>query len=677
MAPSLAAILLLTLTGVKAQQQGGRQKMEAPKWLSDEGKDLFSDIEADDNTHGEQACENREKLLKLMAGKGDPGAAEYRARTLLGLGLCELKKENFPMAKKRLDSSISEMNLPSEDFMLQNPSLAPIALTKQAADFLKKYELTQAGTQLRRCRELLDRNVKKILKEVVKQMGQGGQAPPLEKFVEEIPGMGKTGQFMPSIIKQVPMLRESFGFMEVIEKSLDSLDKKMSSADSSQKDKKLRLDTSKSKGKTGSLLYARAVFTDPVAKADRMSAATELVEGGATKELTTSADAIEKGMTLIKRTKQGSGCKDVAELCSKLSKIADIQTNGFGETRIIVAKDKKQALDACTTNVNIGIVVAAKDGAQLMVSGQDAVDLKAGEPVVYDMCLGADIEAAGKVPVLVAQAWHPEFAAVERTTEIRARSKSFGLSEDDVKSVTKVINDHAKKSWEKNAKKWRAESPGLESIRESMASADKAAAKASEDAEEAKRKEDEANDDERKKALEELEKKRAEKKKREMEAEEKRQRREKMRQEERAKRDPWLNSPIVAEAEKKIEELKEARRDANAKLEFDLSTSLTKDIGAAERALKKAIKKAKKEFKKGGGVAPETEGDKKEKKDTAEKKDKKDGKDSSKATSELKAKLEEVRKKKQAASEAEDFKEAKKLKAEEKELEAKLKKLEL
>merc|ERR1719240_1215888 len=73
-------------------------------------------------------------------------------------------------------------------------------------------------------------------------------------------------------------------------------------------------------------------------------------------------------------------------------------------------------------------------------------------------------------------------------------------------------------------------------------------------------------------------------------------------EEERAKRDPWLLSPAVVEAEKKLEELKEARRDANAKLEFDLSTQLTKDISAQERAVKKAIKAAKKEYKKSGKV---------------------------------------------------------------------------
>merc|ERR1711920_591035 len=78
----------------------------------------------------------------------------------------------------------------------------------------------------------------------------------------------------------------------------------------------------------------------------------------------------------------------------------------------------------------------------------------------------------------------------------------------------------------------------------------------------------------------------------------------------RANRDPWLNFPAVLEAEKKIEELKEARRDANAKLEFDLSTSLTKDISAAERKLKKVTKAAKKAYKKDNPTADDAKADK-------------------------------------------------------------------
>ncbi|CAE7778122.1 unnamed protein product [Symbiodinium necroappetens] len=589
--------------------------MEAPKWLDDDGKDLFNDIENDENPHSDAACESREKLLKAMVGKGDSSASNYRARTLLGCGLCEMKKANWMMAKRRLESAISEMNVPSEEMMLKNPDLAPIALTKQAADFMKKFELTQAGTQLRRCREVLERNVKTVLKRVHQQMSQSGQAVPLEKFVEEIPGLGKTGQFLPSLLTQVPGLREVFGFMEVVESSLDSLDAQVA---------------------------VRALFMQPVVPFEQLAVAKELVDSGAAKAI--SGLAASQAASLIKRTKTGSGCKEeLSKVCEKLSKIADIQSNGFGETRLLVLKEgKKQSLDACTTNANVGILVAAQDGARLTVAGQEPTPLKAGEPVVFDVCLEASLQAEEKLPVLLAQAWHPEFAAVERTTELRARASAFGLSEEEVKAVTKVVNDHAKSAWEKSAKHWRSTSSGLESMRKVLQTLEEDKAKAKEAAEEAKRKEDEANDEDRKRALEELERKRAERRRKEEEAEAKRLARKKQLEEERAKRDPWLLFPEVVAAEKKVEDLKEQRRDANAKLEFDLSNSLTKEISAAERALKSATKKAKKAYKKGETPSAADVSKKDAGGEEAEKaKDK---------TKELQAELQDVKKRKAEAS---------------------------
>ncbi|CAE7240503.1 unnamed protein product [Symbiodinium natans] len=142
---NLAWLLPAPFVFTLANAQGQKQKMEAPKWLDDDAKDLFHDIENDENPHSDAACESREKLLKAMAGKGDSSASSYRARTLLGCGLCEVKKANWVMAKRRLESAISEMNVPSEEMMLKNPDLAPIALTKQAADFLRKFDLTQAS----------------------------------------------------------------------------------------------------------------------------------------------------------------------------------------------------------------------------------------------------------------------------------------------------------------------------------------------------------------------------------------------------------------------------------------------------------------------------------------------------------------------------------------------------
>eukprot|EP00442_Polarella_glacialis_P025915 CAMPEP_0115111094 /NCGR_PEP_ID=MMETSP0227-20121206/39809_1 /TAXON_ID=89957 /ORGANISM="Polarella glacialis, Strain CCMP 1383" /LENGTH=709 /DNA_ID=CAMNT_0002510343 /DNA_START=67 /DNA_END=2196 /DNA_ORIENTATION=- len=594
----------LALGLVAAQQQQQPQKIQAPSWLSDDGKDVFNDIESDEQVYSDLACENREKLLKWMAGKGDQGAGEYRARTLQGMGMCEMRKGNYAMAKKRLDNSISEMNVPSEDMMLQNPQLAPIALMKQAAGFLEHFEVTQAGTQLRRCREILDRNMKKILKMVHKQMSdQQKDAPPLENIVAELPGLGKSGQFMPSIVKQVPMLKEQFAFAELVENTLDLVDRKLAAADPSQKSKRLRLEQSKSQqAKTGSLLYARALFTRPVVPAEHLAAAKELVDGGAAKAFMKEAAAVDKPVTLIKRTKSGSGCREGGGLdatCKALLKIADIQSNGFGETRLLLVKDKKQVMEVCTTNANLAILMAAKDGATLTIAGvKEPVVLKAGEPVVYDFCLEASLESSsGKVPVLVAQAWHPEFAAVERTTELRSRSSSFGLSEDEVKAVVKVVNDNAKKSWEKTAKQWRSNNEGLEAVKSLLKSEVEAKLEAKSAAESLKAGLED-NDEEKQKALQELEKKREEKRVRAEVIEAKRQARAKQLEEEKANRDPWLNFPEVEAVVEKLADLKDQRRDANAKLEFDTSTQLTKDISAAERALKKAIKVAKKAYKK-------------------------------------------------------------------------------
>lgn len=425
-------------------------------------------------------------------------------------------------------------------------------------------------------------------------------------------------------------------------------------------------------------MFVRALTTEPVVvPADRLEAAKELISGGATKALLEEAASAEKGVTLLKRSKEAAGCKDLAKTCKALQKVVDIQTNAFGETRLLIVKaGKKQPLDSCSTNANVGIVVAAKDGAKLTVAGvAEPVELKAGEPAVFDFCREASLEAESKTPVLFAQGWHPEFAAVERTSELRARASTFGLSENDLKAVTKAVNDFAKKSWDKSAKQWRSGSDGLERLRSAFKAEVESKRSAEEAAAEAKRAAEEADDEERKRGLEELEKKREEKRRKAAEAEEKRKRRKQQLEEERAKRDPWLLFPEVLAAEKHVEELKEARRDANAKLEFDLSTQLTKDIAAAERALKKAIKQAKKTYKKTGTVPQASAPADAEKGEAAGGEKAENAQEKDLAT--LKKELEDVKQQKAAASKAENFKEAKRLRELQKELEASISKLEL
>jgi len=664
---------------VAAQPQGQPQRQEPPKWLDDAGKDLWNDLESEEEStyYGDTACNTREKLLKAMAGKGDAGAADQRTRVLLGISLCEFKKGDWAKSKKRWENTLSEFNAPSEDVMLQNPSMAPFPLMKQAAEHMTKHEVSQAGTALRRCREIMDRNLKKIMKQIHKQMG--AQAPPVQKLIDELPGYGKTGQFLPMIVKQVPILKQDLPWAEMVDDALDSIDAKAAIFDASQKKKKDRLGVSRGASKEGStLMFVRVLLSDATAPANQLAVAQELAS--AYKVLKEEAGTVEKSVSLLKRTKAGPACGDAGSMpktCATLQGLADIQSNAFGETRLLVLKaGKKQSLEACSTNANVGILLANADGAKITVAGaQDPVTLTAGEPVVIDFCQETSIEASAAVKVLFAQAWHPEFAAVERTTELRARAKTFGLAETEVKAATEAVNKHAKKNWEKTAKQWRSVSETNRKVKEGLQAEKDATKKMEEEAAEAKRKEEEAGDEERKKSLEELERKREAKRKQAEEEEQKRLRRKQLMEEERLKRDPWLNAPTVKAIEQQLADMKEQRRDANAKLEFDLSTQLTKDISAAERALKKAIKKAKKAFKKGGAAALEELAAKTaDEKETA-------AEDKAKGTEEelaaLKKKLEAVSKEKAAAAEAENFKEAKRLKTEQQELEDKIAKLEL
>lgn len=681
-----------------------------PKFLSDDDKDIFNDIESDDKFFGDAACEAREKLIKGFSTHGSQEATQLRARNLWHLGYCAFAKANWPLVKKRLENTVSELNI-NDDMIMKQPQLQPIGLLKKAAELMVKYEITEAATELRRLREVVDRNLKKILKQVHKQM-PAGQAPPLEKIVEEIPGYGKSGQFLPMVALQVPVLREELGFTELIEQGLEALDKRLGELDPTVKQKKLRLAIGAGKSsRGGSLMYTRGVFMQPSVSSSMSAVAEEFEKEGLAEAFVKEAAAADKAVGFVKKTKEDKGCKDgsFSETCKALLKVSDVVSNGFGDTRMVVVKaGKPQQLDTCSTNANIGIVVAAKDGVTLQIGSkpQTIVQLKAGEPTVFDFCLESTLEAAnGKVAVLFAQVWHPEFAAVERTSEIRARSSTWSLSEDDVKTATEVVNTHAKKQWEKSAKLWRSESEGLTQLRETMKQEAAAKESAAEDEKKAEKLSEDQDEEEKKKSLEALEKKRELKRQRAAEAEAKKEARKKQLEEERAQRDQWLNFPDVLAAEKKIEELKAERRDANAKLEFDLSTQLTKDISAAERAHSKIIKSAEKAYSKKGAEAlaqfsktlnagsatsePEKKEEKKAetpskaskaespKKETKAETPKKDSKSKKADVAALKKELERVKAQKVEATKAEDFAAAKKLKDEQKALEEKIKKLEL
>merc|ERR1712060_617460 len=104
----------------------------------------------------------------------------------------------------------------------------------------------------------------------------------------------------------------------------------------------------------------------------------------------------------------------------------------------------------------------------------------------------------------------------------------------------------------------------------------------------------------------ELEQKRMAKREADAKKERERLERKKMMEAEAAKKDPWLLDPAVKKEQQKLQDLKQERRDANAKLEFDLTKSLTKEINEQERLVAKIIKKAKKAWKKGKKLGEES-----------------------------------------------------------------------
>jgi hypothetical protein len=571
----------------------------APSWMSDAAKDSYDDVKDSSNAYDDKTCEAREKLLNALRTTGTPEVGKFRFVTLKDIGVCEFNKGEYKSAKKRMDSGVAELNLPNDDIMTTNPEFAHIGFFIEAAKFMSKYELTQAATSLRRSREVADRNLKSIMKVVHNNMAQKNPSmPPLEKLVEEISGLGKSGTVMPELSKNVPILKHEFAFAEQIHKAIEDVDKQLATFAPAQKAIRKTLD---SKSKDGSLMYAKGLVSEAIVIADRSMTAMDMTSGGLVKAFKEEAESSDKSVTLLKKGKLGKGCeegKGFDKTCQALVKIADLKSNGFGDTKVVVVKaGKKHDLERCTTNANIGILVAASDGVTVTVADETST-LTAGLPIVVDFCQEASLEASSQAAVLFAQAWHPEFAAVERTSELRARAKSFGLSKEEVKDITKVVNDFAKKNWEKSGKQWRNESPLQEAIWKALREKVEAKKKAEDAADVDKVKAEEEAEEQRKKDLAALEKKRADRTKKQEEAARKKEERRKQMELERANKDPWLNDPSVVEAQKKLDDLKEARRDANAKLEFELSTQLTKEISAAEQALKKITKKAKKAHKK-------------------------------------------------------------------------------
>eukprot|EP00928_Gymnodinium_smaydae_P015694 TRINITY_DN15811_c0_g1_i1.p1 TRINITY_DN15811_c0_g1~~TRINITY_DN15811_c0_g1_i1.p1 ORF type:complete len:688 (-),score=282.46 TRINITY_DN15811_c0_g1_i1:48-2060(-) len=653
MAAARLAICAVAALAVLARGQG------MPKWIPAEAKDLFGELDEIQASgkaavYGEEACDVRARLLKLLGPVTGPEKGQIMLMVLGGLGHCELRKRNFAAATRRFESAISEMNAPSEEALMQHPQAANIVLLKNAGVHMKKLDASRSAVEIRRARTLSIRERAKSIKNIAKH----NKVPAGQEsvFVQQIMEKAKAGgQEAVQVKPIVGMINSIDSGVDLIDELLKDVDLKVIGNDEAQKKKRQRLQSSAGP-------HVPAVLMNGVVDAEHMAFAASIAEKAKdiAKEVADAKDLTAQQRMLLKRAKDGAGCEKLPVTCKAVKEVPDLGTNPFGETRIVaLKKDKKQSLDLCETNANVLLLLPLDAGVSLTVGDEAPRSLEAQVPVVVDHCLPLSLVAASGASVLSAQAWHPEYSNIERTTEVRERASKWNLKEDDVKEITKNLNAHSKKGWEKALKQWQA-SPVAEGLRNRLEAEENAKRQQKEAAEKEAEEKAKSEDQDRKKALEELERKRAAKREAEAKKEKERLERKARMEAEKAKKDPWLLDPTVKEAEEKLEELKQERRDANAKLEFDVTKQLTKDINAQERALAKAIKKAKKAYKKNGGVAPAADKDAAPEKKKAEK-----GASSGGAElAEAEKKLADLKKRKEKAAEDENFKLAKQLKQE-------------
>lgn len=345
---SAALSLYLLCWETLAQQQ----RPQMPKWLGEEGQELALELETAEVFFSDELCENREKLLAILKGKGEQGAQQLRARTLMDLGVCKFKKGDFETAKKRFENGIGEMNVANEEVLMKNPSNAQLVLLKQAATFMTKLEVTQAGIALRRCREVLERLAKQLVKQVHKESEKAGgqRLPPVEEFLKELPTHGEGGQFLSHFTQQIPMLRNTFQLSDIVDAEIGKLDSRMAVTDPSLKAKRLLLGVSKGQAKTGRLLYVSALTADAIATAQRSGVVNELESGGALKAFLQEAESLNKPLTLLQGPAESSGCKNLKKTCKALAKIPDVSSNVFGETRVLLPKGGKKIVSWCLQN---------------------------------------------------------------------------------------------------------------------------------------------------------------------------------------------------------------------------------------------------------------------------------------------------------------------------------------
>jgi len=608
-------------------------KPKSKKWMPDEAMETFiklTEAEKVGEQYNEENCfVLRPKLLKQIQLVTVKESDHYRYKFLKELSMCHFVAGNYEKAKKCLDSSFAEMNFQVEE-LLYSIEMAPMYYVSKTLDYLAAHQLTRAATASRRAKEGAERIVKKMIKGAHKMASHnaGDKAsnqakknakkvlPTLDELMSEASGFGVTGDFLPRFLNEstygsdTVILRGEIPTARQIALAVDILESKIDSFAPENKMKRKNLNTTTALGsQSGAMMYVRGMMTDAIVLPDRLMAAQEMKKG-VIPSFMEEAAAKDAPLTLLKNSFQGTGClneeKGMQKTCKALMKINDVVTNVFGATRIIIVKpNKPTVLESCNTNANVAILIAAKDGVIVKVkqtkkniTNEAPSNLVAGSPFVFDSCREVQISATEKTPVLLATAWHPEFAGVERNVEIRSRAKYFTHSAEETKELTESVTRFTKTKWEKSGLLWRHGSAVLDSMVASLkkGEADRARAVVKKQEKDLRREVAKREDGDQKKQI--LEEKRAARRKQEEEAKKEAASKAPTKTKTKVKKEkedpdaPWMLYPNVLVAQGTVIELKEA-----AAAQIAVNPQMESAIRKAERELGGEVQAAKKAYK--------------------------------------------------------------------------------
>lgn len=208
-----------------------------PTWMDEIGQRAFYILEAQkvENTFSVAACGARQTMLEKSAGvddgNNDQEAAPFRIVTITGIGLCEMKKEQYGIAAEMFDMAIKQtmkaFDFASAEELADKQGLSKIFHMQRAAAHLDKGEKKEAALNLRKARAALDTENRAFLIKIVGIMEKKemSHTPDLQEMFNELAQYGEEGEHLPMLLEHVPQMKIDLAFAKLVDQLLTPLNK--------------------------------------------------------------------------------------------------------------------------------------------------------------------------------------------------------------------------------------------------------------------------------------------------------------------------------------------------------------------------------------------------------------------------------------------------------------------